>query len=141
VITKVTGYQKKKESSEEGEEEGSYDDDPHKKLTEVTSPQGVILKSGFLSKKGVKRRNWNKRWFVLRNATLSYYKNINDKTPKGVINIREIRSVESSFRKPFCFAINTRDREYFINANDSAEQADWMRTLTEMVSNIPIYVT
>jgi len=99
------------------------------------------LKSGFLSKKGVKRRNWNKRWFVLRSTTMAYYKNSNDKTPKGVINLRDIRSVESSFRKPFCFAINTRDREYFISANDMSEQAEWMRILNEMVSNIPVNIS
>lgn len=32
------------------------------------------LKSGFLLKKGERRKAWKKRWFVLRTARLAYYK-------------------------------------------------------------------
>ncbi len=31
-------------------------------------------KEGYLTKEGWKVKNWKKRWFVLGNATLSYYK-------------------------------------------------------------------
>jgi len=34
-----------------------------------------IIKSGYLKKKGEKRKAWKKRWFVLRSNRLSYYKN------------------------------------------------------------------
>ena len=45
------------------------------------------IKSGYLKKKGEQRRNWKKRWFVLRPEKLSYYKN--DKV-QG-INIRNMK--------------------------------------------------
>ena len=32
-----------------------------------------ILKKGFLEKKGHRRKNWNRRYFVLKMAALSYY--------------------------------------------------------------------
>jgi hypothetical protein len=35
---------------------------------------GGILKEGWLTKKGAKRRNWQTRWFILRASDLSYYK-------------------------------------------------------------------
>jgi len=34
-----------------------------------------IIKSGYLKKKGEKRKVWKRRWFVLRSNRLSYYKN------------------------------------------------------------------
>ena len=32
-----------------------------------------VLKKGYLTKKGHKRRNWNKRWFVLQRTIMKYF--------------------------------------------------------------------
>ena len=32
-----------------------------------------VLKRGYLVKKGAKRKNWKRRWFVLKSDELSYY--------------------------------------------------------------------
>ena len=32
-----------------------------------------VLKKGFLEKKGHVRRNWSRRWFVLKRTILTYY--------------------------------------------------------------------
>jgi len=34
-----------------------------------------VLKKGFLTKKGHKRRNYKKRWFVLQRTIIRYYEN------------------------------------------------------------------
>lgn len=49
-------------------------------LTDLYSPQndeyvGHVHKEGFLKKRGLKRKNWKKRYFVLHDKVLSYYKN------------------------------------------------------------------
>lgn len=33
-----------------------------------------ILKKGYLTKKGHRRKNWRKRWFILEKTTLKYFK-------------------------------------------------------------------
>lgn len=38
-------------------------------------------------------RNWNRRYFVLRRSTLSYYVSEGDKSPKGVIDLTKGRGV------------------------------------------------
>jgi hypothetical protein len=51
------------------------------------------IKSGFLLKKSPHiPSSWQKRWFILTNESLSYYKNSNDNTPKGVIPLEQIVS-------------------------------------------------
>ena len=32
-----------------------------------------VLKKGYLTKKGHKRRNWKRRWFVLQRTVMRYY--------------------------------------------------------------------
>ena len=36
--------------------------------------ENVTLKSGYLMKKGERRKAWKKRWFVLRGGQLAMYK-------------------------------------------------------------------
>ena len=35
----------------------------------------TIVKQGYLTKKGAKRKNWTKRWFILKKDKLEYFKN------------------------------------------------------------------
>lgn len=32
-----------------------------------------ILKKGYLTKRGHRRKNWRKRWFILEKTTLKYF--------------------------------------------------------------------
>ena len=41
-----------------------------------------VLKRGYLVKKGGKRRNWKRRWFVLKNDEMSYYESCENLTLK-----------------------------------------------------------
>jgi len=43
-------------------------------------------KQGILEKKGAKRKNWNERWFVLKDNYLFYCKN-EKSNPQGIINL------------------------------------------------------
>ena len=41
-----------------------------------------VLKQGYLVKKGAKRKNWKKRWFVLKSDELTYYESYENLTLK-----------------------------------------------------------
>ena len=60
--------------------EGQDDEEEDFLLKQIltTPPQkglNVLVKQGYLTKKGAKRRNWNTRWFILKHNYLAYYKN------------------------------------------------------------------
>ena len=42
-----------------------------------------VLKKGFLEKKGHVRRNWRRRWFILKRTILTYYS-----TDKKILKVR-----------------------------------------------------
>lgn len=41
-----------------------------------------VLKKGYLTKKGHKRRNWKRRWFILQRTTMTYYESRENLTMK-----------------------------------------------------------
>ena len=62
---------------------------------EAASADNPCTRKGWLHKKGGKlgTKGWDKRWFVLVDDKLSYFKNPGDAKPKGVIEIRDISEV------------------------------------------------
>ena len=91
-----------------------------KNVATIPTPPGEVVKSGYLTKKGAKRRNWNYRWFVLKEHNLIYYKDQKDfaanREPYGIINLQDCY-VSPIEKKMFEFMIgynNTDKRDYFI---------------------------
>lgn len=63
----------------------SYIDSPNKKME-------TLEKTGHLVKLGGKLKTWRKRWFVLKNGTLTYWKSQHDvnKKPQGEIALDDM---------------------------------------------------
>ncbi|KAL6072071.1 Phosphatidylinositol-3,4,5-trisphosphate 3-phosphatase [Balamuthia mandrillaris] len=58
---------------------------------ETLGLEGVeVAKSGYLIKQGHRVKNWKRRWFVLNNNTLSYFKSPRAVKPNGVITVDNI---------------------------------------------------
>lgn len=64
-------------------------------------PQEVLEKSGYLLKMGNRVKAWKRRWFILRNGEILYYKSpvsLNPSQPAG-------RPVSGQAVTPVCFAV------------------------------------
>ena len=78
----------------------------------------AVTKVGWLTKRGAKRKNWKRRWFVLAAAeqTLCYYKSQADQDqdtvdPHGTISLRDCSScaaAEDATQKQNSFMVNVR---------------------------------
>jgi len=94
-------------------------------------------KEGMLEKKGAKRKNWNERYFVLKDNYLFYCKNKNT-NPQGIINLHgcTVSKIEGPTARPNSFSVlapksvsidaKWTNRTYFMAAKDEKEMASWM---------------
>jgi len=53
------------------------------------------LKSGYLTKLGQNFKTWRRRWFVLTEETLTYYKTQDDSVPIQTIEMRSCSGIRA----------------------------------------------
>jgi len=97
-------------------------------------------KAGFLDKKGAKRKNWNTRWFVLKDNYLFYCKN-EKSLPQGIINLHgctvsklegpNTRQYSFSLLAPKSVSIDAKwtNRTYLMAAKTPEDWKAWIETL------------
>ncbi|XP_044747899.1 uncharacterized protein CG43867 isoform X7 [Coccinella septempunctata] len=89
-----------------------------------------LEKSGSLAKLGGKLKTWRKRWFVLKNGTLTYYKGQNDtnRKPQGQIILDDICKITRA-EGSNTFEIDTGKKTYYLTADSLTAMEDWVRVL------------
>lgn len=101
----------------------SFADSPVKKVE-------TLEKMGTLSKLGGKLKTWQKRYFVLKNGSLTYFKSQSDvsRKPQGQFMIDEDCRITKVEGAP-TFEINTAKKTYYLTADSNAVIEDWVRVL------------
>lgn len=101
----------------------SYADSPNKKMESLE-------KIGHLAKLGGKLKTWRKRWFVLKNGTLTYWKSQSDvnRKPQGQIMLDEACRITRADGAS-TFEIDTGKKVYYLTADSIATMDDWIRVL------------
>lgn len=97
------------------------------------------IRTGHLSKQGGKRKNWNKRYFVLLPGVLFYFKDEKTATASGSIPLEFSSVVDGNeilgmSNKKHFFGIITFQRTYFLQASGVTERKDWMDDLQQTVN-------
>ncbi|XP_055641142.1 uncharacterized protein CG43867 isoform X4 [Toxorhynchites rutilus septentrionalis] len=100
----------------------SYADSPKKMET--------LEKVGHLAKLGGKLKTWRKRWFVLKNGQLTYWKSQQDvnRKPQGTIALDEACRINRA-EGASTFEIDTGKKVYYLTADSHATMDDWIRVL------------
>ncbi|XP_037346670.2 pleckstrin homology domain-containing family A member 6 isoform X3 [Pungitius pungitius] len=101
------------------------------------NPKAEVTKQGWLHKQassGVKQ--WNKRWFVLAERCLFYYKDEKEDTVLGSLPLLsfQIKGVEPSdnITRKFAFKVHhVGTRTYYFSADSHEEQKEWIKTMIE----------
>ncbi|CAM1311332.1 PLEKHH2 (predicted) [Pycnogonum litorale] len=110
--------------------------DHHKtRLNIHDSPKKESLeKSGYLTKLAGKLKTWRKRWFVLKNGTLSYYKSENDinRKPQGQVILDDVCRVTRA-EGASTFEIATGKRTYYLSAESAATMEEWIKILQNVL--------
>ncbi|KAI5475714.1 p21-activated protein kinase [Pseudohyphozyma bogoriensis] len=114
---------------------GSYHSSPQQSTSSFTVPGAgtgsaqTIVRRGWVSVKedGLRAWIWSKRWLVLREQTLSFYKNdASTASSSNVIQLRDLTSVTREDLKPYCISLVTPARTYFLALKGDEELYGWM---------------
>ncbi|RPB15250.1 UDP-Glycosyltransferase/glycogen phosphorylase [Morchella conica CCBAS932] len=98
----------------------------------------VILKSGYLSKRGKSTVKFTRYWFILKGDVLSYYTNPSDLYfPNGNIDLRyglQASVVEAKDPKDSVMVtLSTNERKYYFRADSSASAREWVKSLQKVI--------
>uniref|UniRef100_A0A8C8R9A0 Pleckstrin homology, MyTH4 and FERM domain containing H1 n=1 Tax=Pelusios castaneus TaxID=367368 RepID=A0A8C8R9A0_9SAUR len=120
--------------------DGDYSEPEHKlqRTSSYSTDGGVssepIEKSGYLLKMGSKVKTWKRRWFVLRNGQIMYYKSPSDviRKPQGQAELNSscqiIRGEGSQM-----FQLITEKRTYFLTADSPNILEEWIHVLQSVL--------
>lgn len=102
--------------------------------TRISSKRESLEKSGYLTKLGGKLKTWRRRWFVLKNGVLSYYKTQNDvnRKPQGQIVLDEVCRVNRA-EGAATFEVSTSKRNYYLTADSISTMEEWIRVLQNVL--------
>ncbi|KJE97607.1 hypothetical protein CAOG_010144 [Capsaspora owczarzaki ATCC 30864] len=106
----------------------------------------TVEMSGFLTKQGGTVKSWRRRWFVLADRTLMYYKaqsDVSKNQPLGRVPLNGFSRIakNDTLGKQFLFEIFTPRRTYYLSADTEAEMKSWLQVLQNVLkrtSTIPL---
>lgn len=109
---------------------------------EMLKPEGfsklVPIKTGYAVKQGAVRKNWKRRFFVLHEGGLSYFKSEQDKQPirtLSLTDISEARQAEGgSVSRDNLLEIVTSKRIFNVQCDSPAEMRSWIHEIMALVS-------
>eukprot|EP00002_Diphylleia_rotans_P031133 TRINITY_DN6453_c0_g1_i4.p1 TRINITY_DN6453_c0_g1~~TRINITY_DN6453_c0_g1_i4.p1 ORF type:complete len:495 (+),score=73.28 TRINITY_DN6453_c0_g1_i4:1075-2559(+) len=96
----------------------------------------VISKEGHLNKKSRNLvKEWNRRFFVVRNGQLFYYRSIKDAEPQGIINLllSTVKDASTSDH-PHCLEVVSNERSLLLQAENAVEHRDWITVIQNTIA-------
>ncbi|XP_009632476.2 pleckstrin homology domain-containing family H member 1 [Egretta garzetta] len=120
--------------------DGDYSEPEHKlQRTSSYSTDGGICsepveKSGYLLKMGSQVKMWKRRWFVLRNRQIMYYKSPSDviRKPQGQMELNSSCQIVRGEGSQ-TFQLMTENRTYFLTADSPNILEEWIHVLQSIL--------
>ncbi|PIN09091.1 hypothetical protein CDL12_18328 [Handroanthus impetiginosus] len=96
---------------------------------------GTPERAGWLNKQGEYIKTWRRRWFVLRQGKLFWFKEstvTRSSRPRGVIpvaNCLTVKGAEDVLNRQFAFELSTRNDTMYFIADSEKEKEDWINSI------------
>ncbi|KAJ8597309.1 PH-domain-containing protein [Rhizopogon salebrosus TDB-379] len=122
-------------SGEESDEDEDEEEGGWRTANMAETPHGSVeektIKSGYLSKKGERRKTWKKRWFVLRPAHLAYYKTNAEYQLLRLLDLSDVHSCTPVTLKKHnnTFGVVSSLRTFYLQAESPEEVNRWVHAI------------
>ncbi|KAG6897151.1 hypothetical protein C0992_003738 [Termitomyces sp. T32_za158] len=119
------------EDSEEDEEEDGWKSADIRRQRQ--NLEESVIKSGYLWKKGERRKTWKKRWFVLRPAHLAYYKSSAEYQLLRLLELSDVHSCTQVTLKRHenTFGLVSPVRTFYLQAQTPGEVQEWVQAIED----------
>ncbi|KAG2074328.1 PH-domain-containing protein, partial [Suillus decipiens] len=124
-------------SGEESDEDEEEEEGGWRTVTRAEKPHGSfdekMIKSGYLWKKGERRKTWKKRWFVLRPAHLAYYKTNAEYQLLRLLDLSDVHSCTPVTLKKHTntFGVVSTVRTFYLQAESPVEVQRWVQAIQD----------
>lgn len=107
--------------------------------SQLSSPyrlsEGGIIKAGYCVKQGAVMKTWKRRFFILDENTIGYFKSDMDRDPLRMIQLREVQKVQECKQSDIMmrdnlFEIVTTSRTFYVQADSPEEMHSWIRAIS-----------
>ncbi|KAM4729811.1 pleckstrin homology domain-containing family A member 1-like isoform 1-T1 [Anableps anableps] len=94
-----------------------------------------VIKSGYCVKQGAVMRNWKRRYFLLEENAMSYFKSDLEKEPLRMIPLKEVHKVQECKQSDIMmrdnlFEVVTTSRTFYIQADSPEEMHSWIKAVS-----------
>ncbi|XP_022619252.1 pleckstrin homology domain-containing family A member 1-like isoform X1 [Seriola lalandi dorsalis] len=95
----------------------------------------TVIKSGYCVKQGAVMRNWKRRYFLLEENSMSYFKSDLEKEPLRMIPLKEVHKVQECKQSDIMmrdnlFEVVTTSRTFYIQADSPEEMHSWIKAVS-----------
>ncbi|XP_031694495.1 pleckstrin homology domain-containing family A member 1-like isoform X2 [Anarrhichthys ocellatus] len=99
------------------------------------SQEHTVIKSGYCVKQGAVMRNWKRRYFLLEENSMSYFKSDLEKEPLRMIPLKEVHKVHECKQSDIMmrdnlFEVVTTSRTFYIQADSQEEMHSWIKAIS-----------
>ncbi|XP_062859293.1 pleckstrin homology domain-containing family A member 1 isoform X2 [Trichomycterus rosablanca] len=103
-------------------------------LSRANQDQSVV-KSGFCVKQGALMKNWKRRYFMLDENAISYFKSDLEREPLRVIPLKEVSKVQECKQSDLMmrdnlFELVTTSRTFYIQTDSPEEMHSWIKAIS-----------
>ncbi|KAM8917389.1 pleckstrin homology domain-containing family A member 1-like isoform 4-T4 [Spinachia spinachia] len=93
------------------------------------------IKAGYCVKQGALMKNWKRRYFLLEENAVSYFKSDLDREPLRVIPLKEVHKVQECKQRDLMmrdnlFEMGTSSRTFYIQANSPEDMHSWIKAIS-----------
>nr|XP_057912488.1 pleckstrin homology domain-containing family H member 1 [Doryrhamphus excisus]XP_057912489.1 pleckstrin homology domain-containing family H member 1 [Doryrhamphus excisus]XP_057912490.1 pleckstrin homology domain-containing family H member 1 [Doryrhamphus excisus]XP_057912491.1 pleckstrin homology domain-containing family H member 1 [Doryrhamphus excisus]XP_057912492.1 pleckstrin homology domain-containing family H member 1 [Doryrhamphus excisus] len=101
---------------------------------ESTTGPETLEKSGYLLKMGSQAKAWKRRWFILRNGEILYYKSPSDviRKPQGQIELNSSCRIVRG-EGAHTFQLITENKTFYLTADSPNILEEWIRVLQNIL--------
>uniref|UniRef100_H3DHZ3 Pleckstrin homology domain containing, family A (phosphoinositide binding specific) member 1a n=1 Tax=Tetraodon nigroviridis TaxID=99883 RepID=H3DHZ3_TETNG len=98
-------------------------------------PAHAVIKAGYCVKQGAVMRNWKRRYFLLEENAMSYFKSDSEKEPLRKIPLKEVHKVQECKQSDIMmrdnlFEVVTTSRTFYIQADSPEEMHSWIKAVS-----------